>query len=261
MKERIDILLVERRLVESRVKAQWLIKNGLVLVNGIEIIKPGKKIDNSLEIQLKSEFPYVGKGGLKLEAALKEFNISVKGKVCIDIGSSIGGFTDCLIKQDALRVYAVDTATDLLHPSLRCEKMKNRVIPLLGVDARKLTEMQEMVDLCTIDITFASIKEILPIIKQFLKKEGEIISLIKPIFETEYYNTEKFKVVKEKSKLKSILLDSIRWSLKNDIYPYGIMKSPILGKGGSIEFLIYYKVDRENIDLNYESRINELIYD
>ncbi|MHA1783194.1 MAG: SAM-dependent methyltransferase, partial [Promethearchaeota archaeon] len=159
MKERIDILLVERRLVESRTKAQWLIRNGHVLVNGIKINKPGKKVDNNCLIELKKQFPYVGIGGLKLEAALKSFSIDVKNKVCADIGASIGGFTDCLLKKGALKVYAVDTATDLLHPSLKCNE--TRVVKLLGIDARKLTSMDEEIDLVTIDITFTSLKNIL----------------------------------------------------------------------------------------------------
>ncbi|MFW9822937.1 MAG: SAM-dependent methyltransferase, partial [Candidatus Thorarchaeota archaeon] len=120
MKERIDILLVERRLVESRTKAQWLIRNGYVIVNGMEITKPGKKVDNSYEIQLTRKFPYVGRGGLKLEAALNKFSINVEDKICADIGASIGGFTDCLLQHGAKKVYAIDIATDRLHPSLIC---------------------------------------------------------------------------------------------------------------------------------------------
>ncbi|GAG17314.1 unnamed protein product, partial [marine sediment metagenome] len=174
MKERIDILVVERRLTDSRTKAQWLIKNGYVLVNGVEIKKPGKKIDNSMEIVLKKEFPYVGKGGLKLEAALKRFSISVEKKVCADIGASIGGFTDCLLKYGASRVYAIDTAKDLLHPSLRCEKAKDKVVPMLGIDARNLKELPEKVGICTVDVTFASLRSILPNIKKYLKNDGNI---------------------------------------------------------------------------------------
>ncbi len=162
MKKRIDVLLVENNLVESRTKAQWLIKKGYVSVDGKRILKPGRKVENSLEVQLKRNFPFVGRGGLKLQAALKAFSILVKGKVCADIGASIGGFTDCLLKHNVSKVYAIDNAEDLLHPSLRCEKMKNRVIPLLGIDARELNKLEEKVDVCTIDITFASLKDILP---------------------------------------------------------------------------------------------------
>ncbi|MFX1287187.1 MAG: SAM-dependent methyltransferase, partial [Promethearchaeota archaeon] len=145
MKERLDILLVERRLVESRIKAQWLIKNGYVIVNDEEIIKPGKKIENSSTIRLTQKFPYVGRGGLKLEAALKKFSIEVRGKVCVDIGASVGGFTDCLFQNGAIKVYAVDTAKGLLHPSLK--RKNNKLIELFGVDARQLKSLPVKIDI------------------------------------------------------------------------------------------------------------------
>ncbi|TES93878.1 MAG: TlyA family rRNA (cytidine-2'-O)-methyltransferase, partial [Promethearchaeota archaeon] len=120
MRERLDVILVERRLVESRTKAQWLIKSGFVFVNDMKILKSSKKVDNNSKIKLSRKYPYVGRGGLKLEAALKSFSVDVKGKICVDIGASIGGFTDCLLQNGALKVYTVDTATNLLHPSLTC---------------------------------------------------------------------------------------------------------------------------------------------
>jgi len=259
MKERIDILLVERRLVESRTKAQWLIRNGYALVNGVEVRKPGKRIDNTSQIRLKAEFPYIGKGGIKLEAALAEFSISVKEKVCADIGSSVGGFTDCLLKHGALRVYAIDTATDLLHPSLRCEKMKDRVILLLGVDARLLKSLEEQVDICSVDVTFASLREIIPNIKNYLKPTGDIISLIKPIFESQFKDEKKFRVIQDPQELKRILLDLISWSIDNGVFPYGVIKSPILGKGGSIEFLIHFKLERAISEFDYKHIIDLII--
>ena len=200
MKERLDILLVDKRLVESRTKAQWLIRNGYVLVNGVEIKKPGKRVDNRYDIRLKKEFPYVGRGGLKLEAALRHFSISVENKVCADVGASVGGFTDCLLKHGASKVYAIDTAEDLLHPSLRCEKMKNQVIPLLGIDVRKLNKLEEKVDVCTIDITFASLRDILPNIKNYLKRGGDIVVLVKPLFETDFHQESTYKIILQKLK-------------------------------------------------------------
>jgi 23S rRNA (cytidine1920-2'-O)/16S rRNA (cytidine1409-2'-O)-methyltransferase len=259
MKERLDLLLVERRLVESRTKAQWLIKNGFVLVNNTAIVKPGKKIDNTSDIQLKAEFPYVGRGGLKLEAALKDFNIDVNSKVCVDLGASIGGFTDCLIKHGAKKVYAVDIAEDLLHPSLRCEKMEGKVIPLLGIDVRELKSLDEHVDIATMDITFASLRAILPNIKNYIKENGDIITLVKPLFETDFYEDTKFKVIKDREKLQSILFDLINWSKKIDLYPYGIMKSPILGKGGAIEFFINFKIKSVALEYDYKEKIKELL--
>ena len=256
MKERLDILLVGRRLVESRTKAQWLIKNGFVIVNGKELKKPGKYVDNSLEITLIKEYPYVGKGGIKLEAAIKEFSISIEDKVCADIGASVGGFTDCLLKHDADKVYAIDTARDLLHPSLLC---KDQVIKHLGVDVRTLNQLEEKVDILTIDITFASLKDILLDCKDFLKKDGDIIALVKPLFETEYHKENKFKIIQDPEQLRKILVSLLNWSSNNKIYPIGLIKSPLLGEGGSIEFFVHFRFDIETLDFNYRNRIDEII--
>ena len=257
MKERLDLLLVERRLVESRTKAKWLIKNGYVLVNESIVKKPSKKVDNSHDIILKKEFPYVGKGGLKLEAALNNFSITVKDKVCADIGASIGGFTDCLLKHGASKVYAIDTATDLLHPSLLCNKAQ--VISLLGIDARKLTSLAEKVDLITIDITFSSLRDILPIVIKLIKNTGDIIVLVKPLFETNFYNNQKFKIIKDSEVLIDILKGLIKWSVENNLYPQAIMKSPLLGKGGSMEFFIHFRVKKGTFNGNYEDLIKHLL--
>lgn len=253
MKERLDIILVERRLVESRVKAQWLITNGFVEVNSKKILKPGKKVDNSLKIVLKKEFPYVGRGGLKLEAALREFSINVKEKICVDVGASIGGFTDCLLKHGAKRVYAIDKATDLLHPSLQCEKNQERVVPMLGVDARNLINIKEKVDVATIDITFVSLKTILPLIKQVIKEKGDIIALIKPFFEinSEMDIKSKLKFIQDPQNLHQILDDLIEWAIDNQFFPVNLIKSPILGKEGAVEFLIHLKVKETGLKLNF----------
>jgi len=256
MKERLDIILVGRRLVESRTKAQWLIKNGFVIVDGKEVKKPGKLVNNSLKITLIKEYPYVGKGGLKLEAAIKEFSILVDGKVCADIGASVGGFTDCLLKHGAVKVYAIDTATDLLHPSLLC---KDFVIKLLGVDARTLESLDEKVDLLTIDITFASLRAILPKSQELVKNDGDIIALVKPLFETEFYEESKFNIIQDPKELREILVNLLNWSINNKIYPIGLIKSPLLGKGGSIEFFVHFKINLDNPEFDYNSRIEEII--
>ncbi|MFW9938471.1 MAG: TlyA family RNA methyltransferase [Candidatus Thorarchaeota archaeon] len=259
MKERLDLLLVERRFVESRTKAQWLIKKGFVLVNGKKVLKPGKKVDNINEILLIEEFPYVGRGGLKLEAALKYFSIEVKEKVCADIGASIGGFTDCLLKHGARRVYAIDTATDLLHPSLRCNKAKDKVIPLLGVDARTLDTLNEKIDVVTIDVTFATIKSILPNVKNYLKENGDIIVLVKPIFETDFYQEVKLEIIRDSKKLYDILIDLLEWCWNNGLILYKILKSPLLGKGGSIEFLVHLRTKGlDKINFHSQKQLIEL---
>lgn len=248
MKERIDILLVERRLVESRTKAQWLIKSGYVYVEGKKITKPGKKVENSYIIHLNKTFPYVGRRGLKLEAALKEFSIVVEGKTCVDVGSSIGGFTDCLLKHGAKKVYSIDIGTNLLHPSLRCEKNKEVVIPLLGIDARDSIPIDEKADIIAIDITFSSLKAILPNVKEKLNLGGDIIALIKPIFETEFINNQNLSVIQDPKQLTQILTDLIQWCITNQFFPYKIFKSPILGKEGAIEFFIQLKMIKYKMD-------------
>jgi 23S rRNA (cytidine1920-2'-O)/16S rRNA (cytidine1409-2'-O)-methyltransferase len=261
MKERIDIILVERRLVESRTKAQWLITNGFVRVDGRKIQKPGKKVENSLKVEVEKEFPYVGRGGLKLEAALKEFSINVERKICMDVGASVGGFTDCLLKHGAKRVYAIDRATDMLHPSLRCEKNKERVIPMLGTDARTSIRIEEKVDVCTIDITFASLKLILPQVKPIIKKKGDIIALVKPYFEVTHKKEIKIKhkLKQESPQLQKILLDLTYWSRDNQLYLVNLLKSPIIGKEDSNEFLIHLKLIDSDFNLNFKNLIEEIV--
>ncbi|MFX0080250.1 MAG: TlyA family RNA methyltransferase [Candidatus Hodarchaeota archaeon] len=260
MKERIDVILVDKRLVESRTKAQWLITNGYVFVNGKRILKPGKKVDNSLEITLEKEFPYVSRGGLKLEAALKQFSISVSNKCCVDIGASVGGFTDCLLQNGARKIYAIDKATDIFHPSLRCEKTKGKIIPMLGVDARNMSIIIEEVDICTIDVTFASLKTILLNMRKFIKSDGDIIALVKPLFETDFKNMKKFKVIRDPEHLYQILTDLNHWCQLNHFFPSNIIKSPILGKEGSIEFLIHIKLRDPGLINDFNMLIRNLLF-
>jgi len=258
MKERLDILLVERRLVESRVKAQWLIKEGYVIVNERSIIKPGKRIENNSSIRLTRKFPYVGRGGIKLEAAINSFSIVVRGKICADIGASVGGFTDCLLQNGADQVYVIDTAKEFLHPSLKCKDEK--IVELLGVDARKLKSLPTQVDIVTVDVTFSSLKSILPNIKNYLKKEGDIIVLVKPLFETDFQKETNFKIRNDFEILRKILWDLLRWNINNSFFPKGLIVSPLLGKGGSIEFLIHIRIDKE-YNVNFEEMLNEAFRD
>ncbi|MBA7559786.1 16S/23S rRNA (cytidine-2'-O)-methyltransferase TlyA [subsurface metagenome] len=258
MKERLDILLVERRLVESRTKAQWLIKKGYVYVNDVINTKPGKKIENTSDIQLMRKFPYVGRGVLKLEAALELFSISVKGKVCADIGASIGGFTDCLLQHGAIKIYAIDTATEILHPSLKCKN--EEIVELLGVDARSLKTLPNKVDVVTIDITFSSLKSVLPNIRNYLKKNGDIIVLVKPLFETNFHEETKLKVIKDSEKLYHILFNLMEWNVENSFFPKGLIVSPLLGKGGAVEFLIHIRIDKK-CNLNFRDLIEGVLKD
>ncbi len=257
MKERLDVLLVERRLVESRVKAQWLIKNGYVFVNDRSIVKPGKKIENTASISLTQKFPYVGRGGLKLEAALKNFSLIVKDKICVDIGASVGGFTDCLLQKGAEKVYAVDTAKDLLHPSLKCKTDKVKI--LAGIDARTFKNLGESVDIVVIDITFASLKEVLPNIKYYLKKNGNAIVLVKPLFEKSFKKAEKLQIITEKHELIKILNGLSYWALTNGFVPKNVVRSPLEGKGGSIEFFFHLVINNNYVIQEAKRNIEKTI--
>jgi len=258
MKEHLDVILVERRLVESKTKAQWLIKSGFVLVDDKKILKSSKRVDNNSKIKLTKKYPYVGRGGLKLEAALKSFVVNVKGKICVDIGASVGGFTDCMLQHGALKVYTVDTATNLLHPSLTCKD--DKIVELFGVDAREMTSLPEEVDIATVDVTFSSLRSVLPNIKNYLKQDGNIIVLVKPLFETNFHQEKKFKIINDLTMLKKILREFIRWSKLNSLYPNSLIASPLLGKGGSIEFLVHLRIDKEFV-FKTDNIINEVLKD
>ncbi|MBY9020004.1 MAG: TlyA family RNA methyltransferase [Candidatus Lokiarchaeota archaeon] len=258
MKERLDIILVDRRLVESRTKAQWLIKSGFVLVNDMKILKASKRIEINSKIKLIKKFPYVGRGGIKLEAALKSFLVDVEGKICVDIGASVGGFTDCLLQQGALKVYTVDTGPNLLHPSLTCKD--DKIVELFGVDARELKSLPEIVNIVTVDLTFSSLRSVLPNIKSFLDQDGDVIVLVKPLFETNFHQEKRFKIIKDLTTLKSILTEFLRWSKLNSLYPKGLITSPLLGKGGSIEFLVHIRIDKE-FDFKPDKIIDEVLKD
>jgi len=258
MKERLDIVLVDRRLVESRTKAQWLVKSGFVLVNDTKILKSSKRVDINSKINLTKKYPYVGRGGLKLEAALKCFSIDVTEKICVDIGASVGGFTDCLLQHGALKVYTVDTSTNLLHPSLTCKD--DKVVKFFGVDARELTSLPEKADITTVDVTFSSLKSILPNVKGYLKQDGDIIVLVKPLIETNFHQEKKFKIINDSTMLKRILREFIGWSKMNSLYPKGLISSPLLGKGGSIEFLVHIKIDKEFV-FKTDNTIDEVLKD
>src|SRR6185295_1670350 len=183
IKERIDKAMVERGLVESRAKAQALILAGQVLVREQRIDKPSQLIEAGAEIRIKGEtLRYVGRGGLKLEAALREFEISANGKLCVDVGASTGGFTDCLLQHGAARVWAIDVGHNQLVWKLRQDP---RVIVLEGQNARDLDPQQfpEPLTLATVDVIFISLKKVLPALAACLADGAAIIALVKPQFE------------------------------------------------------------------------------
>jgi 23S rRNA (cytidine1920-2'-O)/16S rRNA (cytidine1409-2'-O)-methyltransferase len=239
-KKRLDILLVEKRLVETREKARALIMEGMVYVNGEKITKPGTKflIDN--KIFIKENLKYVSRGGLKLEKAISEFNINIKDKICLDIGASTGGFTDCLLQNEAKKIYAVDVGYGQLHWKIR---NNSKVVVIERCNFRYITKdkLPEVIDLITIDVSFISLKKIIPKALEFLKKQGEIIALIKPQFEAGKNNVEKGGIVKNPEIHKQVINNLCLFFQQLNLQVINIIESPIKGQKGNKEFLIYLK--------------------
>jgi len=238
-KERLDKLLVTKGLAPSREKAQAMILAGAVLVNGRPITKAGQVVDEEAQIEiLWNPLPYVSRGGLKLEAALDYFLVDVRGKTALDVGASTGGFTDCLLRKGAQKVYAVDVGRGLLHWRLRNDP---RVVVLEGYNIRYLSkkEVPEEVDVATIDVSFISLKLVLPNVVKFLKAGGEILALIKPQFEVGKGEVGKGGVVRDPLKHQRVIKEIWDFASSLGLLPKGVMESPLKGPKGNKEFFIY----------------------
>jgi 23S rRNA (cytidine1920-2'-O)/16S rRNA (cytidine1409-2'-O)-methyltransferase len=238
-KIRLDRLLVERELVETRQKAQALILAGQVLVEGQKATKPGHAIAAEAAVSLAGPpLKYVSRGGLKLEAALDRFSIDVRGKVCLDIGSSTGGFTDCLLERGARRVHAVDVGTGQLDWRLRQDP---RVVVKERTNARYLRfeTVGEPVDLVTCDVSFISVTLILPALAQFLRGESRIVVLAKPQFEAGRQQVGKGGIVRD-AQVHAQVVAKVTQAIGNlGFQKVEAMESPVLGAEGNREFLVY----------------------
>ena len=236
-KMRIDVLLVEKGLAESRNRAQRLIKTGNVKVDGKLVDKPASTVPEEAHIEVLEKLKYVSRGGHKIEAAVDAFDLQVEGKVCADVGASTGGFTDCLLQNGAERVYAIDVGVDLLHKSLRQDP---RIRLMEGTNARYLVNLPEPIDLVTIDASFISIKLILPVVRAWLDtSDGQVVALIKPQFEAGVKAVSAYAgVVKDERVHQEVLESAIKDSLGFGFWPVGLIASPILGPKGNREFLI-----------------------
>jgi 23S rRNA (cytidine1920-2'-O)/16S rRNA (cytidine1409-2'-O)-methyltransferase len=234
---RLDILLTEKKLTKSRNVAADLIKRGKVLVNGEKITKPAKDFTDSpdLKIEMLEQPKYVGRGGLKLEKALLEFKIDPNGLTVLDVGSSTGGFTDCLLQYGAKKVYAVDVGTDQFDLELGKDP---RVILMEKTDIRDIKNLPEKVDLAVIDVSFISLELILEPVKKLLKNNGQIVALIKPQFETGKEAKNKGGIVKNEEIREKVLKDLQIFTKKIGLNTLGTIDSPILGGSGNKEYLI-----------------------
>jgi len=234
---RIDQLLVSRGLVESREKAQALILAGYVLINGQKADKPGHSVPADASIEILERMPYVSRGGYKLAAALDHFDIEVTGKICLDVGASTGGFTDCLLQHGAAKVWAVDVGHGQLDWKLRNDP---RVTVREGVNARYLKpeDFPERFDLATCDASFISTTLLIPAIVPLLAPRGEMVLLVKPQFEVERHQVGKGGIVRE-PELHAAACNRIRAAVENHGFHVTIIDSPILGAEGNREFLLY----------------------
>lgn len=241
VKTRLDVLLVNRGLFETRARAQAEIMAGNILVNEVKVDKPGAPTKEDVTIRiLGSKIPYVSRGGLKLEKALKVFPIDLTGKVLADIGASTGGFTDCALQNGAAKVYAVDVGYGQLAWALRQD---SRVVNLERTNVRNLTQatLGERVDGATIDVAFISLNLVLPAVAGVLKDDGFIMALIKPQFEAGKDKVGKKGVVKEADTHKEVIDNVLALARSIEFVPLGLDYSPIKGPEGNIEYLLYLK--------------------
>ncbi len=236
-RRRLDLLVTERGLAESREKARALILAGQVLVNGQKADKAGATVDTAAKIELLAQPRYVGRGGLKLEAALDRFSIHVAGKICLDVGSSTGGFTDCLLQRGAARVYAIDVGTGQLDWKLRNNP---RVIVQEQVNARYLTREQvpEPIALAVCDVSFISITMILPALAPLLAQDAEMVILVKPQFELDRAQVGKGGIIRDPA-LHQQACQRVEKAVQALGFHTQIIPSPILGAEGNREFLLH----------------------
>ncbi|HPC20391.1 MAG TPA: TlyA family RNA methyltransferase [Kiritimatiellia bacterium] len=241
-RQRLDLLMVERGLADSREKAQRLIRAGEVLVDDAPAAKPGHEVPLDCHIRVRQPERFVGRGGLKLEEAFVRFPLlTAEGKICVDIGASTGGFTDCLLQHGAAQVFAVDVGKSQLHPRLAADP---RVVVLDGCNARHLQpdDLPEPVDLAVTDVSFISLRLILPAIDRLLRAGGETVALIKPQFEAGRNEVEKGGVVRNPQtrqlvveRIRDFGVQSLGWQWL-DFCP-----SPIRGPAGNVEYLSYWR--------------------
>ncbi|MFZ3073014.1 MAG: TlyA family RNA methyltransferase [Thermodesulfobacteriota bacterium] len=237
-KVRLDMLLVELGLAESVLGALPIIMAGKVLVDGRVADKAGAEVLRESEVSIKEDSPFVGRGGLKLQGALKDFDITVSGLIAMDAGSSTGGFTDCLLKNGASRVYAVDVGKGLMDDSLRRDP---RVCLMEGRNIRHLdaAEVGERIDIATIDVSFISLKKVIPKLKEFLKPDGRVLALIKPQFEAGKELVGKGGVVRDPLVHQAVVEDIKSFSEGAGFKVLGVSCSKITGAKGNAEFWIY----------------------
>ena len=236
MKVRLDSLLVDRGLVDSREQGRRLILAGEVTVDGQRVDKPGTRVPAGAQLEVRQPPPYVSRGGFKLAAALDEFDQPIGGLVAADVGASTGGFTDCLLQRGAARVYAIDVGYGQLDWRLRQDP---RVVVMERTNARHLGSLPEPVDLVVIDVSFISLKLVVPPARGWLRPGGAIVALIKPQFEAGRRQVGKGGVVRDPAVHRAVLADLAGWAEREGLGPRDLIPSPVKGPAGNVEFLLW----------------------
>lgn len=243
-KERLDLILVEKGIITSRERAKACIMEGKVYVNGQKVDKAGEKVSYDADIEYRgATLKYVSRGGLKLEKAMNCYDISLEGKVCMDIGASTGGFTDCMLQNGASKVFSVDVGYGQFAWKLRTDE---RVVCMERTNIRYVTpqDIGELLDFASIDVSFISLKKIMPATLNLLKDDGEVVALIKPQFEAGREKVGKKGVVREKETHKEVVHDIVNFLLEQDLNILGVGYSPIKGPEGNREYLVYFSKDK-----------------
>lgn len=238
MAQRVDVVLAERGHCRSRSQAKALIQEGKVLLNGIPVTKPSTLTEEDDVLTLTEGMRYVGRGGLKLEGALKVFPVRPEGRICMDVGASTGGFTDCMLRNGAVKVYAVDVGHGQLDASLRRDE---RVTDLEGTDVRRLSDLPETPDFCTIDVSFISLRLVLPAVYALLSEQAECIALVKPQFEAGKANIGKGGIVRSARVHEQVLREVLGFAQETGFSVEGVCVSPVQGGDGNTEYLAYLK--------------------
>ncbi len=253
-KTRLDLLLVERGLAESRAKAQALIMAGQVRVQGQVAIKPATSVEPDCQVEVERGPRFVSRGGEKLQGALEAFGLDVNGRVCADVGASTGGFTDCLLQHGAAKVFAIDVGKGILHWKLRNDP---RVVIMEETNARYVETLPEKVSIVTVDASFISLKILLPVIKKWFsstdieaESKANVVALIKPQFEAGRKDVARGDgVIRDPEIHKQVLLDILRFAQDQGFGICGLIRSPLLGPKGNAEFLAWLMPSQESIDL------------
>lgn len=255
MKERLDVLLVKRNLAASREKAKAIIMSGIVYVDGQKEDKAGTTFPEEAMIEVRGHtLPYVSRGGLKLEKAIKNFDVNVEGKVCTDVGSSTGGFTDCMLQNGAVKVFAIDVGRGQLDWKLRQDP---RVVCMEKTNIRYVTpeDIDDALDFASVDVSFISLTKVLGPARALLKDNGQMVCLIKPQFEAGREKVGKKGVVRDKAVHEEVINKVIDFALEIGFSVHNLEYSPIKGPEGNIEYLVYIEktgeaVKEESVDVH-----------